>query len=181
MIMLCPKCNGKKLKEIRTLHDVRIDCCKACRGIWFDHGELEEIFTLAAKELTLSIDSLKQRYKCPRCSKPLYSFPYPQTDVIIDMCSECHGLWLDANELTRIQQERLKLLESGELEETLEADYQLEEISKEKEAEELPEEAPLPESEIEIAPSARMKPPDERTTRNLFIDRAYKALKAGRD
>lgn len=166
--MFCPKCPEKKLKEITTIHDVKVDCCKLCRGIWFDSGELEEIFTLAARELTVSIDSLKQRYKCPRCDKPLYSFPYPQTDVMIDMCNECSGLWLDANELTRIQQERIELMKSGELSEPIEDDYQFDEISKEKAEEEMPQEAPMPEV---------IKPSDERTTRNLFIDRAYKALK----
>ena len=178
--MFCPKCPDRKLKEITTIHDVKVDCCKRCRGIWFDSGELEEIFTLAARELSVSIDSIKQRYKCPKCEKPLYSFPYPQTDVMIDMCNQCNGLWLDSNELTRIQRERIKLLQSGELKETIEVDYEFEEISKERECEEMPSDDSKPEPQIVPEAPAQIKPLDERTTRNMFIDRAYKALKASR-
>lgn len=37
----CPR-DGDKL-EARTEHDVTIDICPTCRGIWLDEGELEAI------------------------------------------------------------------------------------------------------------------------------------------
>lgn len=39
--MHCPKC-GTRLGQ-RTLHGVSVDECPACRGVWLDEGELQEI------------------------------------------------------------------------------------------------------------------------------------------
>lgn len=36
--MVCPRCGGK-LGE-RIYHNVRIDVCATCRGVWLDRGEL---------------------------------------------------------------------------------------------------------------------------------------------
>jgi uncharacterized protein len=38
-LMKCPK-DGYDLKTV-TLHDVQIETCPQCRGIWLDAGELE--------------------------------------------------------------------------------------------------------------------------------------------
>ena len=40
--MKCPKC-GHDMKE-ETLENVSIDRCTHCEGIFFDAGELEQIF-----------------------------------------------------------------------------------------------------------------------------------------
>jgi len=37
----CPKC-GTPLTN-RKLHGVTVDACSACRGMWIDEGELQEI------------------------------------------------------------------------------------------------------------------------------------------
>ena len=39
--MRCPKC-GEPLKE-QTFRKIVIDECAACRGIWLDAGELEQV------------------------------------------------------------------------------------------------------------------------------------------
>jgi ribosomal protein L37AE/L43A len=39
--MRCPKC-GERLREIRR-HDVVVDECPSCHGIWLDHGELTQL------------------------------------------------------------------------------------------------------------------------------------------
>jgi len=39
--MRCPKC-GERLRTT-TRHEVAVDECPACHGIWLDHGELERI------------------------------------------------------------------------------------------------------------------------------------------
>ena len=36
--MKCPRCGGHL--EERVYHDVRIDVCDGCRGVWLDRGEL---------------------------------------------------------------------------------------------------------------------------------------------
>jgi ribosomal protein L37AE/L43A len=40
-MMLCPRC-GAALVE-RVQHDVTLDECQSCGGIWLDRGELEQI------------------------------------------------------------------------------------------------------------------------------------------
>jgi hypothetical protein len=37
----CPKC-GTSLQP-RSLHGVSVDACPACRGMWLDEGELQEL------------------------------------------------------------------------------------------------------------------------------------------
>jgi hypothetical protein len=37
--MKCPKC-GSDLQEI-NYQNVMVDRCNECKGVWFDHGELE--------------------------------------------------------------------------------------------------------------------------------------------
>ncbi len=39
--MRCPKC-GARLKT-RALHEVEVDECPECHGMWLDQGELEKI------------------------------------------------------------------------------------------------------------------------------------------
>ena len=41
--MKCPKC-GMQLEEFE-FHNVRIDKCLSCEGLWLDKGELENIQT----------------------------------------------------------------------------------------------------------------------------------------
>jgi hypothetical protein len=36
--MKCPRCGGNLLE--RVYHNVRIDVCDSCRGVWLDRGEL---------------------------------------------------------------------------------------------------------------------------------------------
>jgi Zn-finger nucleic acid-binding protein len=40
-LMRCPKC-GERLSTI-TRHEVVVEECAACHGVWLDHGELEHI------------------------------------------------------------------------------------------------------------------------------------------
>lgn len=39
--MLCPVCKEPLARTKR--HDVDIDVCRSCRGVWLDRGELEKI------------------------------------------------------------------------------------------------------------------------------------------
>ena len=44
----CPR-DGERLTQ-RELHDVTIDDCPACQGIWLDKGELEALFERQGSE-----------------------------------------------------------------------------------------------------------------------------------
>ncbi|UCH89521.1 MAG: zf-TFIIB domain-containing protein [Thermoplasmata archaeon] len=39
--MNCPKC--KEDMQIKTILNVEIDICPACKGIWLDEGELSKL------------------------------------------------------------------------------------------------------------------------------------------
>ena len=39
--MICPRCNTHL--QISNTHDIEIDYCPNCRGVWLDKGELEKI------------------------------------------------------------------------------------------------------------------------------------------
>lgn len=52
--MICPRC--KTNLEMSVIHDIEIDHCPACKGVWLDRGELDKII-----ERTNSFDSYAWR------------------------------------------------------------------------------------------------------------------------
>ena len=102
--MKCPKCKNSDLKENRVKgYKFPVDLCRDCKGIWFDRNELEALLKISVKTIKLPSQARKQHFDCPRCRKPLYAFSYPHTMVIVDMCPQCEGIWLDANEFKEIK------------------------------------------------------------------------------
>ncbi len=182
--MNCPKCRGRKLITISTIHMVKVDCCKKCRGIWFESEELEEIFTLAKKDLKVSRDSIRQKFKCPKCTIPLYTFPYPHTSVMIDMCAQCSGIWLDHNELTKIQEERLTLYKKGRLPDVFEEEISIPEVEEpikpgKIKHKEITKEDEFPPFEKEFKPVlSKVKGLSEEEIKDLFIECAYHAFRS---
>ena len=114
--MVCPKCRKATLKEMQV-GDIKtlVDQCRSCGGIWFDRKELEAIMDLAVKDLEIPSGAEDTNRACPRDFEALYAFKYPQTEVTVDMCRRCDGLWLDGGELTEIRKIRDQLAERGEL------------------------------------------------------------------
>ncbi len=114
--MLCPKCSKSTLAEMQV-GDARtaVDQCRSCGGIWFDRKELEVIMDLAAQDLSIPSGAEETKRTCPRDFENLVTFRYPQTEVMVDMCRRCEGLWLDGGELTEIRKVRKQLDEHGEL------------------------------------------------------------------
>ena len=47
--LLCPRCEGA-LTE-REFHDVKVDVCSNCHGVWMDHGELEMLAHVGQRDL----------------------------------------------------------------------------------------------------------------------------------
>lgn len=95
----CPNCRDKQL-ELANVdgYPIEVDHCSACEGIWLDSGKLEKMLNAPAAVLSLPQGAVLGRRICPRCSKTMYSFYYPRTFVMVDMCKQCRGLWLDKNE-----------------------------------------------------------------------------------
>ena len=114
--MHCPNCRQKTLEEFQVGNiKTVVDRCRICGGIWFDRMELESIMELAVKELIIPAGADETERCCPRDGEIMHAFKYPQTDVTVDMCRKCDGLWLDGGELTEIKKTRTLLAGSGQL------------------------------------------------------------------
>ena len=113
--MDCPKCKVALAARQAEGQPIEVDDCPECEGIWFDKKELEKLMPLARKKLELHWKAEHKEYLCPRCRVGLYEFVYPQTEVHIDMCQKCRGVWLDGGEFEAIQEARQKRREIGRL------------------------------------------------------------------
>ena len=106
----CPKC-GKDLK-LKVIGTIEVDECESCKGIWLDKGELREAKDLADPNLNwLDFEIWKHEDKfssnegsveCPTCHIPTVGIEYGHTGVNVDYCKNCHGVWLDKDELPNI-------------------------------------------------------------------------------
>jgi len=108
--MRCPKCT-KNLDEV-VVNNCKINRCSMCGGIWFDKDELNMIKDERDKNLSwLDFDLWSDESKlkasgtfidCPRDGSPLFKIKYGPSDVMVDICLQCHGIWLDKDELDKI-------------------------------------------------------------------------------
>lgn len=123
--MKCPLCRVD-MKEL-NISGVLIDECTECHGLWFDNLELARLDETyegdgEALERLLSYprayDKNRGAISCPRCSMKMHSrCYYYKSDITIDECFGCGGVWLDAGELAAVrsnfkdQQERDAIFE----------------------------------------------------------------------
>lgn len=112
----CPECDDETLQNKRLRPSgVRIDVCPNCQGAWFDADEMPEVLTVASQRLKPPSDARPSLRLCPKGCKRMRVFKYPQTDVLVDMCPECLGIWLDPGEFAEIREVRRQLEKSGKL------------------------------------------------------------------
>ncbi len=109
--MKCPNCQDTQL--IRTVfYKTEIDYCLKCFGIWFEQDELRQAKDEKDKDLNwLDVDLWQNEEKfkisrnqkiCPVCSVPLYRTEYGDSDISVDLCNVCQGIWLDRGEFKKI-------------------------------------------------------------------------------
>ena len=108
--MQCPICKVQ-LKNV-ILHNVEVNYCPQCLGLWFEENELRWAKDGKDKDLRwLDIDLWKngKEFKisrgirlCPSCRVPLYEVYYGDSGIIVDVCNLCHGIWLDRAEFKKI-------------------------------------------------------------------------------
>ncbi len=108
--MTCPICK-KPLSSI-VFHNVGVNYCPICLGLWFEEEELRWAKDEKDKNLNwLDIDLWKEENKfkvsagirlCPSCRIPLYEVYYGDSGIIVDVCNLCHGIWLDRAEFKKI-------------------------------------------------------------------------------
>ena len=109
--MICPVCKSDMI--VVEYHNIELDYCTDCKGVWFDSGELElmlKTYQLEGIEpflenITNSRDtsSDEKKRKCPICSRKMKKKAIgEQSHLLIDMCEEGHGLWFDGGEIAQL-------------------------------------------------------------------------------
>ena len=110
--MTCPDC-GKMLAE-RRMRGERLDLCAACRGLWFDRGELATVINALVNEVPEHDRLATERRQavrppsefrgdCPRCGSPLRQFNYAyDSNIFVARCPECSGVWVRRGQLRQL-------------------------------------------------------------------------------
>ena len=117
--MKCPR-DGSELETVTYEADIEVDQCPTCRGMWLDKGVLEQIQETIendySKELAVEPDHVRRAYalsrpthtgqiKCPKCAEDMTAKEYAYcSQVVVDICPEDHGMWLDAGEIQALEQ-----------------------------------------------------------------------------
>jgi Zn-finger nucleic acid-binding protein len=126
----CPVCLGLRLVAIHVADGsaLEIDHCWGCGGVWFDHGEADELRRLGTpRELRDKVPLLRGRQRmacrgcearihraaaecegcghknvidCPVCDRPMER--ESSTGLRLDICRTCRGAWFDNDQLRAI-------------------------------------------------------------------------------
>lgn len=104
--MKCPAC--KETLVILELHEIEIDYCTSCKGVWLDGGELELMLEDESEKakliqsLEVVADSKEKKIRCPICSEKMEKVKHNEVDIITDKCIHNHGIWFDKGELEEV-------------------------------------------------------------------------------
>ncbi len=108
--MNCPNDNGKLEKVL--FHNVEVDYCPECLGVWFDKDELRWEKDEKDKQINwLDVDLWRDKGKfkifsskryCPVCHVALCQVNYDESKVKVAFCKSCQGIWLDRGEFKQI-------------------------------------------------------------------------------
>jgi len=109
--MICPVCKYDML--VVEYHDIELDYCNSCKGVWFDSGELElllksqgleepKAFFDGILDSQEAVSSEKKR-NCPICGHKMKKAAIGgQPEILIDTCRDKHGLWFDGGEVVQL-------------------------------------------------------------------------------
>ena len=109
--MKCPIHKKTDLKQA-IFYNTEIDYCPTGLGIWFDKEEFRIAKDAKDKNLDwMDIDLWEDKTKlkvskeekmCPKCDVPMYEVTYNDSDIKVDICNVCEGVWLDRGEFKKI-------------------------------------------------------------------------------
>ena len=109
--MNCPNNHKESMQKV-LFHQVEVDYCPECLGIWFDRDELRLAKDEKDKELNwldFNVWRDKGQFKissssrqCPVCRVLFVEVAYDDSHVKIDFCKRCQGIWLDRGEFKQI-------------------------------------------------------------------------------
>jgi Zn-finger nucleic acid-binding protein len=109
--MICPVC--KYAMVVVEYHNIELDYCNSCKGVWFDSGELELLLKSQGLEESKAFfdgifnsqeaASSEKKRNCPVCGHKMKKTAIGgQPEILIDICRDKHGLWFDGGEVTQL-------------------------------------------------------------------------------
>ena len=109
--MICPVC--KYTMIVVEYHNIELDYCNSCKGVWFDFGELELLLkSQGLEEPKAFVDDIlnpqeavssEKKLKCPMCGRRMEKTAIGgQPKILIDVCRDKHGLWFDRGEVAQL-------------------------------------------------------------------------------
>ena len=109
--LTCPQCCDIELTE-EKFNETPVLVCSKCSGIWMEKGHLNKV----AHPIDGDLEYCTHEYTgekelsnllCPRCNdivmQKVAFIEY--SDIKIDFCPECEGLWLNKDSLQQINDE----------------------------------------------------------------------------
>ena len=107
----CVICKENELTNVK-IGDIEVGYCEKCHGYWFEAGELRKVKDEKlenAKWLDFDLwkdfshlKAIESSKRCPKDNVNLYTLNYSDSDIKIDACKECHGIWVDKGEFEKI-------------------------------------------------------------------------------
>jgi uncharacterized protein len=109
--MICPVCRDDMI--VVEYHNIELDYCNSCKGVWFDSGELELLLESHSFEQTKTLldgilnsgeaVSPEKKRNCPICGHKMKKTAIGEPPaLLIDICRDEHGLWFDGGEVTQL-------------------------------------------------------------------------------
>ena len=108
MARTCPD-DGTAL-DTKSIHDLQVDICPTCGGIWLDRGEIAKLKQIPATEVK-GLESApanasgprSSNPQCPVCGLALTPFVYyAGGNAHLETCPNLDGIWVPAAQLDTI-------------------------------------------------------------------------------
>ena len=116
--MKCPH-NGDPLTKQTYEANIEIDQCASCGGMWLNNDELERIQdtverdygaefgklpNLVDQSYAMALAKSKPAINCPGCGDEMERCEHGGcSQIMIDNCPKCGGVWLDDGELKALE------------------------------------------------------------------------------
>lgn len=108
----CPR--DASALERRSINGAEVEVCPGCGGMFLERGELNRVAEPTEGDIefsTIDLDTFQHEdgygpINCPVDAMPMAKVEFNiYTNIILDYCRGCHGFWVDARELARINEE----------------------------------------------------------------------------
>jgi len=108
---ICPACG--QILFVYSIFSIDFEGCPKCKGIWLIKDELRKLKNKASggsmRWLKDEIEDMEKtnarvtNRSCVKCkSTKMVSVIFGKSSVIVDLCPQCHGVWLDKGEFEAI-------------------------------------------------------------------------------